>query len=141
MRVLKFLRLDPDAILPSRGSASSAGLDLHSIEDVLLESGMRKGISTGLAIAVPDGHYGRIAPRSGLAVRNGLDVLAGVVDADYRGELKCIVINLGTESVSLKKGDRIAQLIIEKIELLDPVWSDSLDDTERSGRGFGSSGT
>jgi dUTP pyrophosphatase len=140
MSILNFMRLDPDAVLPSRGSVSSAGLDLHSIEDKELSPGDRANIRTGLAVAVPEGHYGRVAPRSGLALRHGLDVLAGVIDADYRGELVCIVINLGSEPVAIKKGDRIAQLIVEKVALLEPEWSGSLLETERSGRGFGSTG-
>ena len=85
--ILNFKRLDPRATLPTRGSTSSAGLDLYSIEDLSILPGKRVLARTGLAVAVPQGFYGRVAPRSGLAVKNGLDVLAGVIDSDYRGDV------------------------------------------------------
>src|SRR5882672_2006660 len=103
---LKFKRLDDRATLPTRGSASSAGLDLYSIEDVTIEPHQRIVARTGLAVAVPVGFYGRVAPRSGLAVKNGLDVLAGVIDSDYRGEVCCALLNTGGEVVELPSGGR-----------------------------------
>ena len=138
---LKFQKLDDDAKLPTRGSAKSAGLDLYSIEEVTLAPGERAAVKTGLVVAIPEGFYGRIGPRSGLAVKHGIDTLAGIVDADYRGEILCAIINLGQETVTLKKGERIAQLIIESIITLEPVWAESLDETKRGAGGFGSTGT
>src|SRR5215204_4425265 len=112
---LYFKRLDPRACLPARGSAHAAGLDLCSVEDVVLEPGQRTVVSTGLAVAIPEGYYGRVAPRSGLATKNGLDVLAGVIDADYRGEVCCALLNTGDATLTLPSGSRLCQLIIEKI--------------------------
>jgi len=137
---IKFLGLHEDAKLPTRGSAKSAGLDLYSIEEVTLAPGERSAVKTGLAVAIPEGFYGRIGPRSGLAVKHGIDTLAGIVDADYRGQILCALINLGQETVTLKKGERIAQLIIEKIITPEPVWAESLEETARGAGGFGSTG-
>src|SRR5918997_6334833 len=106
---LHFKRLHPGARLPRRGSARAAGLDLHAVERVTIEPGGRAAVRTGMAVAVPRGFYGRVAPRSGLAVRNGIDVLAGVIDSDYRGELMCGLINHGRESFRITAGQRIAQ--------------------------------
>jgi dUTP pyrophosphatase len=103
-------------------------------------NGERRGVHTGLSVAIPDGCYGRIAPRSGLALRHGIDTLAGVVDSDYRGEIVCILINLGDTPFEIAPGDRIAQLIIEKYDRLEPEWADHLDLTARNAGGFGSTG-
>src|ERR1700738_3794647 len=99
LELLSFKKLDLRATLPTRGSRAAAGLDLHSIEAVSLEPGQRVVVRTGLAVAIPEGFYGRLAPRSGLATKGGLDVLAGVVDADYRGEICCLLYNTGDETV------------------------------------------
>ena len=88
-------------MLPTRGSAESAGLDLYSIEDLSIAPRQRYLARTGLAVAIPEGYYGRIAPRSGLALRTGLDVLSGVIDADYRGEIGCLLYNTGDETINL----------------------------------------
>jgi dUTP pyrophosphatase len=140
MASLSFKKLDPDAVLPTRGSPAAAGLDLYSIEAVSLNRGERRLIRTGLAVAIPEGFYGRVAPRSGLAVQKGIDVLAGVIDADYRGEIRCLLINSGEETVHLPAQTKICQLIIEKIITPDAVWVESLSDTSRGGGGFGSTG-
>lgn len=137
---LKFKQLDDRAILPTRGSATSAGLDLYSIEDITIEPKQRVLARTGLAVAVPVGFYGRVAPRSGLAVKNGLDVLAGVVDSDYRGELCCALLNTGDGPIALPSGSRLCQLIIEQIITPTPVWAEELDETARGAGGFGSTG-
>jgi len=137
---LSFKRLDARAVLPSRGSSSSAGLDLFSTEDVLIAPQQRELVSTGLAVAIPEGYYGRVAPRSGLAVKNGLDVLAGVIDADYRGELRCALLNTGDEPIQLPAQTKICQLIIEKIITPTAVWAEEISETERGEGGFGSTG-
>ncbi|HEY0349579.1 MAG TPA: dUTP diphosphatase, partial [Pyrinomonadaceae bacterium] len=100
----------------------------------------RQLIRTGLAVAIPEGHYGRLAPRSGLAVQKGIDVLAGVIDADYRGEIQCLLHNTGAENVELPAQTRICQLIIEKMITPTAVWSDDLTNTMRGSGGFGSTG-
>jgi dUTP pyrophosphatase len=137
---LHFKKLDSRATLPVRGSVASAGLDLFCIEDLRLEPKARVLARTGIAVAIPAGYYGRVAPRSGLAVKNGIDVLAGVIDSDYRGELCCALLNTGDEAVLLSQGSRICQLIIERIITPDPIWVEDLDDTSRGDGGFGSTG-
>lgn len=140
LEFLTFKRLHPNAILPTRGSRYAAGLDLYSIDDVDLSPNERCLVRTGLAVAIPDAYYGRIAPRSGLATRNGLDVLAGVIDADYRGEIQCLLHNTSNETVQLPAQTKICQLIIEKIITPNPEWTNDLDDTIRGDGGFGSTG-
>jgi dUTP pyrophosphatase len=137
---LRFKKLDDRAKLPSRGSSSSAGLDITSIEEITLRPNERLVARTGLAVAIPKGYYGRLAPRSGLASKLGLDILAGVVDADYRGEIGCIVYNTSNEIVHLPAQTKICQLIIEKIITPAAAWSDDLSETDRGAGGFGSTG-
>jgi dUTP pyrophosphatase len=137
---LSFKKLDEDAVLPTRGSLYSAGLDLYSLEKLTVAPKQRILARTGLAVAIPEGHYGRIAPRSGLALRTGLDVLSGVIDADYRGEIGCLLYNTGDETIELLAQSKICQLIIEKIITPDAVWADEIDETDRGSGGFGSTG-
>ena len=140
LNVLSFKRLDPRATLPTRGSSHAAGLDIYSIEDVAIEPKHRALVQTGLAVAIPEGYYGRVAPRSGLATKQGLDVLAGVIDADYRGEIRCLLYNTGEETINLPAQSKICQLIIEKIVTPGAVWADEINDTDRGSGGFGSTG-
>jgi dUTP pyrophosphatase len=137
---IHFTRLDPAATLPVRGSKFAAGLDLFSCVEVTLGPGEFKPVKTGVAVAIPDGYYGRVAPRSGLAFKHALDTLAGVVDSDYRGEIVCILINHGPDPVVLHIGDRIAQMVIEAIIRPEPEWADVLEPTARGAGGFGSTG-
>lgn len=138
--VLRFKQLDPKAILPVRGSSFAAGLDICSIEDLVIEPHQRAISRTGLAVAIPHGFYGRVAPRSGLAVKQGLDVLAGVIDSDYRGELCCVLYNTGDVAIELSAGSKVCQLIIEKIIAPKATWVNDLDETARGAGGFGSTG-
>jgi dUTP pyrophosphatase len=138
--VLSFQRLDPAATLPTRGSAHAAGLDLCSIENVTIEPRQRVLARTGLAAAIPEGCYGRVAPRSGLATKNGLDVMAGVIDADYRGEIRCLLYNAGDETISLPAQSKMCQLIIEKIITPEAAWAEVISETDRGSGGFGSTG-
>jgi dUTP pyrophosphatase len=137
---LRFKKLNERATLPSRGSELSAGLDLYSTEEITIRPQERQLARTGLAVAIPAKYYGRIAPRSGLAMKHGLDVLSGVIDSDYRGEIGCLLYNTGDETIHLPAGTKMCQLIIEKIELPTAVWADDLDETTRGGGGFGSTG-
>jgi dUTP pyrophosphatase len=105
---------------------------------VTLEAGARALVRTGLSVAIPRGFYGRIAPRSGLAVRHGLDVLAGVIDSDYRGEIMCALVNHGRETLTLESGARVVQLIVEAIITPAAAWAEALDETARGAGGFGS---
>jgi len=138
--ILCFKKLHPSAVLPTRGSSQSAGLDLYSIEEITIAPKQRALVPTGLAVAIPEGYYGRIAPRSGLALRAGLDVLSGVIDADYRGEIGCLLYNTGDETINLPAQSKICQLIIEKIIMPTPAWADDISETERGSGGFGSTG-
>ena len=140
LNTLRFKKLDPRAVLPKRGSASAAGLDVCSIEDLEIEARQRVMAKTGLAVAIPQGFYGRVAPRSGLAAKNGLDVLAGVIDSDYRGEVCCLLYNTGDETINLPAGSKICQLIVEQIITPEAEWATDLDETARGAGGFGSTG-
>jgi dUTP pyrophosphatase len=137
---LSFKKLDERAVLPSRGSSYSAGLDLYSIEDLIIGPKQRYLARTGLAVAIPEGYYGRIAPRSGLALRTGLDVLSGVIDADYRGEIGCLLYNTGDETINLPAQSKICQLVVEKIITPEAVWANEINETDRGSGGFGSTG-
>jgi dUTP pyrophosphatase len=136
--VLRFKKLDERAVLPKRGSVLAAGLDVCSIEDIELGPKQRGMAKTGLVVAIPIGFYGRIAPRSGLASKHGLDVLAGVIDSDYRGEICCLLYNTGDEPIRLAAGSKICQLILEQIITPDAAWATELDETARGAGGFGS---
>ncbi len=135
-----FKKLHDDAILPTRESDHAAALDLYSTEQVVILARKFLPIKTGIAVSIPQGYYGRIAPRSGLAVKFGVDTLAGVVDSDYRGELIVVLMNNGEQDFSVNKGDRIAQFLIESIITPQPVWVDELTQTTRGTSGFGSTG-
>src|ERR1044072_6226981 len=137
---LRFKQLDTRAVLPKRGSALAAGLDVCSIEDLSIGPKQRVTARTGLAVAIPQNFYGRGAPRSGLAAKNGLDVLAGVIDSDYRGEVCCLLYNTGDEAIMLPAGSKICQLIVEQIITPEATWVSELDETARGAGGFGSTG-
>lgn len=134
-------KLDPRAKLPFRANPTDAGADLCALEGGALVHGQRMLVSTGLSVAIPAGWYGRIAPRSGLAVKKGVDILAGVVDPSFRGTVQVCVVNLGVEPFTWEAGDRIAQLIIEKCEPASFVEVTELDETARGQGGWGSTGT
>ena len=133
--------LDNAATLPVRGTPHAAGLDITSTQTITIEPGQRSPIKTGLAVACPSGTYARIAPRSGLALKHGLAIGAGVVDADYRGEVTVLLINHGEEPYTVSSGDRIAQLVLEQISNCSAVQVPELPDTVRGDGGFGSTGT
>mmetsp|Transcript_7486 Transcript_7486/g.21168 ORF Transcript_7486/g.21168 Transcript_7486/m.21168 type:complete len:180 (-) Transcript_7486:107-646(-) len=137
---LQVKRLRPDAILPTRGSPLSAGYDLHAADATTVPARGKALVSTGLAVKCPEGSYGRIAPRSGLAWKNHVDVGAGVVDADYRGEVRVVLFNHAAEDLEINAGDRIAQLVLERILMLPLEEVEDLDATDRGAGGFGSTG-
>ncbi len=137
---LKVKRLRSEAKLPIRKREGDAGLDLHSVEDVSLKPGERRAVSTGIAVEIPSGHFGLVKDRSGLALKEGLHCLAGVIDENYRGEIKVVLINLGEEEVFLPKGSRIAQLLIIPYAKVEVEEVKELTESERGSEGFGSSG-
>ena len=133
-------KLVAHAVAPMRATSFSAGYDISSAEDAVIPSKARLAVSTGIAIGLPEGTYGRIAPRSGLAFKYGIDVFAGVIDADYRGEVKAILYNSGDQPFVIKSGDRIAQLVLEVIKTPDVAVVLDIDNTARGTGGFGSTG-
>lgn len=140
--IVKFNKLNPQAKRPTRANKADAGADLFALESIMIQPLERKMIPTGIRLEIPEGYYGRIAPRSGLAVKNGIDVLAGVVDSGYRGEINVVLYNTDKNNTFfVEAGNRIAQLIIEKHYNLEFVEvADELSDTDRGEGGFGSSG-
>lgn len=138
--MLQVKLLNERARAPARGSAGAAGYDLTSCEDVEIAAGERAIVKTGVSVAVPAGTYGRIAPRSGLAAKFGIDVLAGVIDEDYRGELAVILLNTGSTPFLVSANDRVAQLVMERILTPQVVEVKELDVTVRGDGGFGSTG-
>ncbi len=138
------VRLDPDLPLPSYAHPGDAGADLHTTVDVILAPGERALVPTGLAIALPDGYVALVHPRSGLAARHGVSIVnaPGTVDAGYRGEIKVLLINHDpTEAVTLARGDRIAQLVVQRFERARFVEVGVLPDSSRGAGGYGSTGT
>lgn len=133
-------KLSDFASIPTKGSKLAAGYDLYSAYDYVVQAKGKEMVKTDLQIALPDGCYGRVAPRSGLAWKNSIDVGAGVIDQDYRGPLNVILFNFGDQDFQIKRGDRVAQLICEKIVHAEVQEVDDLDSTERGTNGFGSTG-
>lgn len=141
---ISFMPLTNTAALPTYGNAGDAGADLYADEDVTLNSSQRQLVSTGIAVAIPEGYAGFIQPRSGLAHKHGVTVLntPGLIDSGYRGELKVLLRNTDTYyPFEIKAGDRIAQLVIQKVEHVEFEQVESFDDTQRGEGGFGSTGT
>jgi dUTP pyrophosphatase len=136
-------RLDPDVPLPNYAKGGDAGADIVSAIDVTLEPGERALVPTGISIALPDGYVALVHPRSGLAIKHGVTMVnaPGTVDAGYRGELKLILINHDkNESVSFKRGDRVAQLVIQQVERAEFIEVQELPGSGRGTDGFGSTG-
>jgi dUTP pyrophosphatase len=138
---IQIKKLSDKAKIPTQGSKYAAGYDLYAAEEVLVNTMGRKLVKTNISISIPEGYYGRIAPRSGLAYKNGIDVLAGVIDSDYRGDIGVILLNTDHNlDFEVNVGDRIAQIIIEKCHSVNWETVETLDATVRSEGGFGSSG-
>ncbi|CAB4374815.1 unnamed protein product [Rhizophagus irregularis] len=137
---LRVKRLSPKAKIPRRSSVKAAGYDLYSASNITIPAKGKALVPTDLAVVVPEGTYGRVAPRSGLALRNSIDCGGGVVDADYRGPVGVILFNHGEVDYQVNEGDRVAQLVLERICTPDVVEIEELDETERGNRGFGSTG-
>lgn len=134
-------KLSENAIIPTKGSAFAAGYDLYAAEDAAVFCSARKLIKTNISMEITPGYYGRIAPRSGLAYKSGIDVLAGVIDSDYRGDIGVILYNTDKNVVfEIKKGDRIAQIIFEACYSATLNEVKNLDNTLRESGGFGSTG-
>ena len=136
-------KLDNDAVIPTYAKPGDAGADLYSISDLVLTPGERALVKTGIAIALPNGYVGLVHPRSGLGLKNGISVVntPGTIDSGYRGEIGVVLINHDLhESFQVKKGDRIAQLVIQKVENAQFKMVNQLPESERAAGGYGSTG-
>jgi dUTP pyrophosphatase len=141
--ILRFRRLSEAARPPARAHDGDAGYDLHAAEPARLEPGERATVGTGIAVAIPAGHAGLVLPRSGLAARHGISVVnaPGLIDAGYRGEVRVLLLNTDrARAFEVAPGDRIAQLVVVRVEGPELEESTELDDTARGGGGFGSTG-
>ena len=139
---VKFRKIDPAAILASYAHPGDAGMDVRSVEDLVVESGGRKLVRTGLVMMLPPGYEAQVRPRSGLALKNGVTVLntPGTIDEGYRGEVGVILANLGAEPFRVEKGAKIAQIVIAPCTRAEIVETAEVDETARGAGGFGSTG-
>lgn len=139
---IRVAKLSSLAVIPTRGSEDSAGWDLYSVEECIIPAQGKAIIKTDIAISIPKGYYGRVAPRSGMAWKNHTDIGAGVIDADYRGAIGVVMFNHSTKDIKIERDNRVAQLIIEKIntDMLVEVSVEELVPTARGSNGYGSTG-
>ena len=139
---LSFKRIHPDAVLPSYAHPGDAGMDVRSVEDLVIPAGGRVLVHTGLVAVIPEGYELQVRSRSGLALKSGVAVLnsPGTVDAGYRGEIGVILANFGDGGFVVKKGDRVAQLVAAPVTVAEIFETDSVDATDRGAGGFGSTG-
>ena len=137
---LRIKKLHPDAVIPKYAHDNDAGFDLYTVEQFELEPGERKSVPLGLALEIPDGYVGLMWDKSGLSHKYGIKSFGGVVDSGYRGEIHAGIMNLSDKFFSFEKGQKIAQLLIQKVERVDFEEVQELSDTDRGTGGFGSSG-
>ncbi len=138
---IKIKKLHPDAIIPKYAHSGDAGMDLFSLKEITLVPHYRIAIKTGISIELPKGYVGLIWDKSGVALKQGIKAMAGVMDAGYRGEYKIVMVNLSSKNFKINKGQKIAQLLIQKIERPEIEEEQSLSETSRGGGGFGSTGS
>jgi len=135
------VRKQPNGVIPTQAHSSDAGWDLYSCEPKTILPNERETINTGISLAIPNSFVGLIWPRSGLAVKKGIDVLAGVIDSGYRGEIKVCLLNTGEIPVAIEAGDRIAQILFQEVPKFKLIETTDLSETDRNSGGFGSSGS
>jgi len=142
MNMIKIMKIDPDAILPSKAHPTDAGYDLYAVQTLTIQPGESALVGTGIAMALPTATEAQVRPRSGIALKHQVTVLnaPGTIDADYRGEVKVILINHGRAPFQIEKGMKIAQMVIAPVLATQLSEAASLDDTQRGEGGFGSSG-
>jgi dUTP pyrophosphatase len=138
---INVVRKQPNGVMPTQAHLSDAGWDLYSCESKTILPSGRKTINTGISLAIPNSFVGLIWPRSGLAVQKGIDVLAGVIDSGYRGEIKVCLLNTGAMPVTIEVGDRIAQILFQEVPKFKLIEITDLSETDRNSGGFGSSGS
>lgn len=137
---VKIKKNHPDAILPKYAHGGDAGIDLFSNEDFELKNNVRDAVPTGISVEIPKGYVGLIWDKSGIATKEGIKTIGGVIDSTFRGELKIAVINLSGKTYKFLKGHKIAQMLVQKIESVEIIEVDKLSDTTRGDKGYGSSG-
>ena len=137
---IKFQKILEKAIVPSYAHQGDAGMDIFSAEDAVIKAGERKNIRTGLKMELPEGYVALIWDKSGLALKNGIKTMAGVIDSGYRGEILIVLVNLSDTGYKIKKGQKIAQMLIQKVENAEIEIAEKLNDTKRAEGGFGSTG-
>lgn len=137
---LKVLKLDPRSKLPTYAHAGDAGMDFFALEKTVIKPGEYLAVKTGISVEIPHGYVGLFWDKSGLSIKHGLKLLGGVIDAGYRGEILVGVINLSKNEYVFETGHKVAQMLIQKVESLDIIEVDKLDDTSRGNKGFGSTG-
>jgi dUTP pyrophosphatase len=137
---IKIKRLHPDSKLPSYAHSGDAGMDVFALERITIRKGERHKIGTGIAFELPAGHVALVWDKSGLATNHGLTNLGGVIDASYRGEYYVTLLNSGEKDYTIEKGDKIAQILIQKVEHAELEETEALSDTSRGAGGFGSTG-
>lgn len=137
---IKILKVDPEAIIPNYAKLGDAGMDFYSAEEAVLKPGERKAVSSGIKMEIPEGYVGLVWDKSGLALNGGIKTMAGVIDSGYRGEIKIVLINLSDKDFEIKKGQKIAQMIVQKFESAETEAADNLSGSERGDGGFGSTG-
>lgn len=137
---IRVKRVHPEAKLPTYGHTGDAGMDLYAVEDTVLEPGKPVRVRTGIAVEIPDGYVGLCWDKSGLATNHSLKTIAGVIDSTYRGEIMVGIMNLGVETYTFKPGEKVTQMLIQKVENADIVEVEELNETLRGEGGFGSTG-
>ena len=140
--ILRFKKVHPEAVLPAYAHASDAGMDVRSVEDVVIPAGGRALVHTGLVMLLPPGYEAQVRPRSGLALKHGITVLntTGTIDSGYRGEVGVILANFGSEGFAVAKGDKIAQIVVAPVTQAAVEEAYEIDETDRGAGGFGSTG-
>ncbi|MDX9913446.1 MAG: dUTP diphosphatase [Candidatus Moranbacteria bacterium] len=137
---IEIKKINPEAKIPIYAIKNDAGMELYSVEDLIVEPGKILTCGTGIAVAIPVSYVGLIWDKSGVAFKGGIKTMGGVIDSSYRGEIKIILVNLSDKAYVINKGDKVAQMLIQKVESPDIEEVEVLDDTERGEGGFGSTG-
>ena len=138
--IIKFQKILDEAIIPHYAHQGDAGMDIFSVEEIIIKAGERKNIRTGVKMELPEGFVGLVWDKSGLAMKNGIKTMAGVIDACYRGEIGIVLVNLSGQDYKVEKGQKIAQMLIQKVERAEIEEAQKLDETKRGEGGFGSTG-
>lgn len=138
--LIKFQKISDEAIMPHYAHQGDAGLDIFSAEETVVKAGERKNIKTGIKMELPEGFVGLVWDKSGLALKNGIKTMAGVIDSGYRGEIEIVLVNLSDQNFKIEKGQKIAQMLVQKIEQAEIEEAQELSETKRGDGGFGSTG-